>query len=76
MLAFIEIFYQKRFINEYARKKKAKILESQSFLVRYRRTYVLKKQSLSKNLQYWKNEWPDGTIFILYFDGSNNIFEG
>ena len=42
-------FYQNRFINECARKKKAKIPESQSprvpesrsFLVRYRRTYVL-----------------------------------
>ena len=53
MLAFIEFFfYQNRFINEYARKKKAKISESRShgvtesrnhgvFLVRYRRTYVL-----------------------------------
>ena len=53
-------FYQNRFINEYDRKKKAKIsesqslevtesrshrvTESQSFLVRYRRTYVLKKR--------------------------------
>ena len=40
-------FYQDWFINEYARKKKAKISEFQShgvaefFLVRYRRTYVL-----------------------------------
>ena len=41
MLAFI--FYQNQFINKYARKKKAKISESRSFLVRYRRTYVLKK---------------------------------
>ena len=30
MLAIKEIFYQDRFINEYARKKKAKISESQS----------------------------------------------
>ena len=49
-------FYQNRFINEYDRKKKAKISESRSlgvpesrshgsFLVRYRRTYVLKKRT-------------------------------
>ena len=42
-------FYQNRFINKYAKKKKAKILESQShgvpeFLVRYRRTYILNKK--------------------------------
>ena len=24
--------------------------------------------------QYWKNQWLDGTIIILYFGGSNNIF--
>ena len=24
--------------------------------------------------QYWKNEWLDGNIIILYFAGSNNIF--
>jgi hypothetical protein len=24
--------------------------------------------------QYWKFEWLDGTIIILYFGGSNNIF--
>ena len=24
--------------------------------------------------QYWNNEWLDGTIIILYFGGSNNIF--
>ena len=41
-------FYQNRFINEYARKKKAKITESQSFLVRYRRTYVLNKDILHR----------------------------
>ena len=40
------IFYQNRFINEYALKKKAKIPEScnhgvPDFLVEYRRTYVL-----------------------------------
>ena len=35
-------FYQNWFINECARRKKAKILESLSFSVRYRRTYVLK----------------------------------
>ena len=23
--------------------------------------------------QYWKNEWLDGNIIILYFGGSNNI---
>ena len=36
--------YQDQLINEYARKKKAKISESHShgvFLVRYRRTYVV-----------------------------------
>ena len=45
-------FYQNWLIIEYARKKKIKILESRrprvtesrSFLVRYRRTYALKKQ--------------------------------
>ena len=53
-------FYQNRFINKYARKKKAKISESRShgarnhgvpesrsFLVKYRRTYVL------KNYEVW-----------------------
>jgi hypothetical protein len=25
-------------------------------------------------LQYWKNEWFDGTIIISYFGGINNIF--
>ena len=45
MLAFIDFFYQNRFINECARKKKAKIPESRSFLVGYRRTYVLNKLS-------------------------------
>jgi hypothetical protein len=25
-------------------------------------------------LQYWNNEWLDGTIIISYFGGSNNIF--
>ena len=34
---------QNRFINEYARKKKGKISESKSFLVKYKRTCVLKK---------------------------------
>ena len=24
--------------------------------------------------QYWKNEWLDGSIIILYFGGSSNIF--
>ena len=51
-------FYQNRFINEYARKKKAKIseswsfgvTESRSFLVRYRRTYVLNKTMFCKHL--------------------------
>ena len=45
-------FYQNQFIIEYAKKKKAKISksrsfrvkESQSFLVRYRGTYVLNNQ--------------------------------
>ena len=49
-------FDQNRFINEYAKKKKAKIsesrnhgmTESRSFLVRYRRTYVLKTYVLNK----------------------------
>ena len=46
MLAFIEFFIQIWFINKYARKKKAKILESHSFLVRYRRTYVLNNNQM------------------------------
>ena len=25
--------------------------------------------------QKWKNEWLDGTIIILYFGGSNKIFD-
>ena len=33
MLAFIEIFYQNRFINKFARKEKAKFPESQSLTV-------------------------------------------
>ena len=33
-------FYQNRFINECARKKKAKMLEFQRFFVGYRRTYL------------------------------------
>ena len=33
-------------MNKYARKKKAKISESQCFLVRYRKTYVLNKLEL------------------------------
>ena len=49
-------FDQNQFINEYARKKKAKIsesrshgmTESRSFLVRYRRTYVLKNKQVNK----------------------------
>ena len=41
MLEFMEIFHQNQFINQYARKKKSNISESKSFLVRYRRTYVL-----------------------------------
>ena len=48
-------FYQNQFLNEYARKKKAKIsesrspgiTESRSFLVRYRRTYVLNKRRIA-----------------------------
>ena len=35
------IIHQNRFINKYARKKKAKISEARRFLVRYRRNYVL-----------------------------------
>ena len=49
MLAFIEICFRDRFINEYARKKTAKISKSQShgvFLVKYRRTYVIKNVRL------------------------------
>ena len=45
-------FYQNRFINECARKKKAKIPESRSFLVRYRRTYVLKNIIKSEQKTY------------------------
>ena len=48
MLAFIEIFYQNRFINEYSIKNPGitesqipRVMESRSFLVRYRRTYAL-----------------------------------
>ena len=36
-------FNQNWFINEYARKEKAKMSKSRSFLVKYRRTYVLNK---------------------------------
>ena len=54
-------FYQNRLINEFARKKKAKILESRCFLVRFRRTYVLNKQF-------------DSTKFISHFGCTNIIF--
>ena len=40
MLAFIEKKLN-QFLNEHARKKKAKISESCSFSVRYRRTYAV-----------------------------------
>ena len=50
-------FYQNRFINEYARKKKK--LKSRSFLVRYRRTYVLKKviKFVEWKIKYKKKEF-------------------
>ena len=56
MLAFIH-FYQTRFINEYTKKKKVKISESRShrvheslsFLMKYRRTYALKKYIYREN---------------------------
>ena len=35
--------YQNQFINEYPRNKKAKISKSRSFLVRYRKAYILNK---------------------------------
>ena len=41
-------FYQNRFINECARKKKAKIPE---FLVKYRRTYVLNNKGQKRCLR-------------------------
>ena len=41
-------FYQNLFVNECARKKRAKIPESRSFLVRYRRAYILKNISKKK----------------------------
>ena len=56
-------FYQKWFINEYARKKKAKISGSQSsgvtefFLVRYITTYVLKITDLKKNNLLFYNSY-------------------
>ena len=36
-------FYQNQLINKYARNEKAKIPESLSYIVRCRRTYILKK---------------------------------
>ena len=42
-------FYQNRLISKCVRRKKAKFLVSQSFSVRYRRTYVLKNM-----LSTWK----------------------
>jgi hypothetical protein len=45
-------FYQNRFINECARKKKAKIPEFQSFFVRCRRTYVL-NQNISIQVAFY-----------------------
>ena len=51
-LAFIVFFfYQNRFINKYARNKKSQnhgVLESRSFLVRYRRTYTLNNREKSQ----------------------------
>ena len=44
-------FYQNQFINEWASQKKAKISESQIFLVRYRRTYILNR-SMSSSIFY------------------------
>ena len=41
MLAFIIFFYKNLFINECARKKGERVLEFNSFFVRYRRTNVL-----------------------------------
>ena len=32
------------------------------------------EKSLILLMQYWKFEWLDGTIIILYLGGSNNIF--
>ena len=52
-------FYQNRFINECAGKKKAKITESWRFLVRYRRTYVLKKYHM-------RFEYCTGSTHILH----------
>ena len=53
--------YQNRFINECARKKKAKILEFHSFLKRCRKTYVLKK------IWLWKpRKSTSGIIYLVY----------
>ena len=57
ILALIEIFNKNLFIDECAIKKKAKISEPKSFLVRYRRTYVLKtktKKLRERNESYKK----------------------
>ena len=68
-------FYQNRFINEYARKKKLKswsqgVTESRSpgvFLVRYRRTYVL------NNLFIELLQIKTLSSLIYYFIQSNNL---
>ena len=64
MLAFLD-FYQNRFINVCARKKKAKILESQIFLVRCIRTYVL-NNSYYILPQMHKNSYGFDYHILLY----------
>ena len=43
-------FYQNLFKNEYARKKPAKISDSEFFLMRCRRTYTWKQDCFKNNL--------------------------
>ena len=53
-VSILRNFNKNRFIDKYARKKKAKISESQShgvFLVRYRRTYVIKNMTKCYQLE-------------------------
>ena len=85
--------YQNLFINEYARKKKAKISESRSpgvpesrsFLVRYRRTYVLKNWAFRiclykfipplTRLNQFTREWDNVMIEDLIYNLQTGFYQ-
>ena len=73
-------FYQNRFINDCARKKKAKIQKLRSyrvFFVRYRRSYVFKNTLLRLNVliktllseeKFYKQQFSQNSV-IFYLEG-------